>query len=686
MYHASDAHQDFLAIENHGIIGNTHTIALVGIDGRIDWFCYPHFDSPSVFGSILDDKIGGEFRIAPVCYHRQSGESCSRTILGSERITSSTGNTTSENAVPSCEVRQKQFYWPETNVLVTRFFEDDGVAQIVDYMPIGLASNEHGYDKLIRKVHVIRGKMSFFVDCWPAFNYARSSHKLILTPTGAIFEEPQGPLVMELISSVPLEQSQYQQGGVSTTFTLKEGETAVFSFGEITPPEKPKTPTSEKQETTAPCGNNTSTQNGFWLTPQREEELFTLTVNYWRSWLKKCCYKGRWREQVHRSALVLKLLCFDKTGAIIASPTCSLPHIIGGNRNYDYRHMWLRDTAFALYALLRIGFTDEATQFMQWLEARCAEDIKENGKQAHPLQFIYAIDGVSKIYHQQLDHLSGYKNSKPVNVGLDLENHFQIDVLGDLMDAVYLYNKYGTQISYDMWSHLSLKIDWLCDNWQHPDEGIWQLHEEPRRQFVYSKVMCWVAMDRALRLADRRSFPAPNRDKWFSVRDQIQYDIMKNAWSEERQAFVQSYGSKVLDSAILIMPLVFFMAPSDPRMLKTIERIMKPPKEGGLLVESSLVFRYESEATKQSVVCQEGTFNVCSFWLIEALTRAGKKDPKKLQTARLMFEEMLGHGNHLGLYSEETGPCGEHLGNFPQTLSHLAQISAAFNLNRSLPE
>ena len=602
-------------IENYGVIGNMRTVALVGMDGSIDWFCCPNFDSPSVFAAILDDKKGGHFSIAP-------------TVAG---------------------VTHKQIYWPETNVLVTRFLSPDGVAEVIDFMPVGSLQEQHGHNELIRRVNVVRGSMPFRMECFPAFNYARDEHEIHLNESGAAFRSPG--ISLQLSTTLPLDRAGQ---GLTAEFTLNEGQTETFAVGEIRSHSDDYHPFSEAES----------------------EELFEDTVAFWRRWLSQCAYKGRWREMVERSALMLKLLTYQPTGAIVAAPTCSLPEELGGERNWDYRYTWIRDAAFTLYGLLRIGFTEEAAGFMKWIEARAGE-LNPDGS----LQIMYGIDGRHELTEECLDHLEGYKGSRPVRIGNGAYGQLQLDIYGELMDAVYLYNKYGAPISYDFWVHLRRLTNWVADNWQRQDEGVWEVRGG-QQHFVYSKLMCWVAIDRALRLADRRSFPA-DRERWHQVRDQIYEEIMERGWSDSRQAFVQSYGSDALDASNLMMPLVFFMSPSDPRMISTLDAINRSPEQGGL-VSNSLVYRYNVNRTEDGLSGDEGTFNICTFWLVEALTRAGRVERHRLNEARLMFEKMLSYANHLGLYAEETGHRGEGLGNFPQAFTHLALISSAFNLDRAL--
>jgi GH15 family glucan-1,4-alpha-glucosidase len=410
-------------IENYALIGDMHTVALVGINGSIDWLCIPHFDSPSVFGALLDDKKGGRFRISPT----------------DEAVT------------------YKQFYWPDTNVLITRFLAPNGAAELTDFMPIEKESPDRKHEhQLIRRVTVVRGSIEFLMECYPAFDYARAEHTTEITEGGATFTSEK--LILGLATHTPVKSD---GSGVVSRFTLHEGESAIFVLREAT----------------------SGTGCGTCFFQEDAENLFRNTVDYWRKWISRCKYTGRWREIVCRSALVLKLLTFEPTGAIVASPTTSLPEGIGGERNWDYRFTWIRDSAFTIYAFMRLGFTDEAERFMSFLTDICTAC----GGDGSPLQIMYGLDGRTELKEETLNHLAGYRGSKPVRVGNAAYGQLQLDIYGELMDAAYLFNKYGAPISYDIWLALRRLVNWVCDNWQTKDAGIWEVRGN-KQHFVYSKL------------------------------------------------------------------------------------------------------------------------------------------------------------------------------------------------------
>src|SRR6201997_1438187 len=594
----------FEPIENYGVIGNMQSIALVGMNGSIDFMCFPDFDSPTVFAALLDDKKGGCFQIEP----QLNG------------------------------MRVRQLYLPDTNILLTRFLAEEGVAELTDYMPIerdGKQPNE-----IVRTVAVIRGDVHFRMRCQPRFNYALSKHRVEMVEGCARFL-PDGDVcpAMSLYSSVQLKE---ESGDVVAQFSLRAGERATFLLagagGDAKHPEMD-------------------------LLGRR----FHATARFWKTWIAQSNYKGRWRETVRRSALMLKLLINRKHGSLIAAPTFALPESIGGVRNWDYRFTWLRDASFTLYALIRLGFVDETESFIEWLKGRLGDDAQRG-----PLQVMYGVDGRQQLDEITLDHLSGYKGSRPVRIGNAAYQQLQLDIYGEMMDSVYLGNKYGHSITHADWQDVHRILEWLGKNWQRPDEGIWEVRGGPR-EFLHSRLMCWVAFDRALRLAMKRALAGP-LDVWRRTRDEIQNDIFENFWDQELQAFVQAKGTKDVDASALLMPMMRFISPVDPMWLSTMKVIEKR------LIEDTLVRRYEVQRTHvDGLPGEEGSFTACSFWYVECLARAGD-----LEKAQLLFEKLLGYANHLGLYSEELGSNGQHLGNFPQAFTHLALISAATYLDRAL--
>jgi GH15 family glucan-1,4-alpha-glucosidase len=590
----------YLPIEDHGIIGDLYTAALVGTDGTIDWLCLPDFDSPSVFCSILDDEKGGYFKIRPVQ-----------------------------------DFHSYQIYLPETNVLLTRFLSREGVAEVLDFMPIEDAS-ETRHD-LVRDVRVIRGRMTVEVDCRPAFDYARREHEIEPAKGGVIFRS--AGTALNLASDVPLEEGPGRS--VRGRFELKTGESASFVLQLLEEGEGPREVLKR-----AEC-----------------QDLLQQTMDYWRRWIAGSAYRGRWRDMVNRSTLALKLMTYEPTGALVTAPTMGLPQTIGGAQNRDYRYTWLRDAAFTMFVLLRIGFKDEAHRFMGWLQQRC----QGSGGLLNPL---YGLDGRKEVVEEELSHLSGYRGSRPVTLGNGANRLLQFDLYGAVLDAAYLHNKYGAPLDYDTWQSLRTLLSWLSENWRRPDAGTWgdRGHLD---QFVSSKVFSWVALDRAIRLAYQRGLPG-EEELWIGQRDAIYQEVMQKGWNAEKGSFVEHYGSSALDASLLLMPVTQFVGPTDPRWLATLDRIQNE------LAHDTLVDRYEA-ADADGSATEEGTFNVCSFWLVECLTRAGRLDE-----ARLALEKMFSYANHLGLYAEKLGSSGEALGNFPHAFTHLSLITASVRLDRAL--
>jgi GH15 family glucan-1,4-alpha-glucosidase len=600
----------YLPIENYGVIGDMRSVALVGKHGSIDWCCLPFFDSPSVFGAILDDRKGGRFQVAP------AGESVS-----------------------------KQIYLPNTNVLVTRFFTDEGSVEVTDFMSVGTeagGTTKQRSRQIVRLVKSIRGPIRMRLECRPAFDYARQKHQVELADgQAAIFSTPDTQFVLK-----GTRELRRDGDGVVAEFILAEQEEAQFVMRH----------------------RDGRADQSLMGEPIDAQALLTETVRFWRTWSAAGRYHGRWREMVNRSALVLKMLTFLPTGALVAAPTTSLPESVGGVRNWDYRYTWVRDAAFSVYALMRLGYTEEAGAFAQFMQDRAKEEEREEG----PLNVMYGIDGRHNLTEETLDHLDGYRGSKPVRIGNAAVDHLQLDIYGELMDSIYLYDKYGTPLSYDMWVQVERMLDWVVKNWRQPDQSIWEVRGG-RRDFTYSKLQCWVALDRGVRLARKRSFPTEG-DSWREARNQIYRAIMHEAWNEREHAFTQYFGSDAMDASLLMMPLMLFVSPKDPRMLSTLTRIQQE------LVSDSLVRRYEiGKAARDGLPGTEGAFSVCSFWLVEAMARAGMAEE-----AQLVFEKILSYANHLGLFSEEIGSKGEALGNFPQALTHLGLISAAYDLDRIL--
>jgi len=603
-------------IGDHGLIGDLQTAALVSTDGMLDWFCCPRFDSPSVFASLLDADQGGFYRIVP----------------------------------DRDDYVSRQLYLPDTAILVTRFMTPDGVGEVHDFMPVieGAATDRH---RLVRNIRVVRGVMRFVIEVQPSFDYGRKPHTLEISDHGAVFQSesldltlhgiaPEGTTVRDLgITRLP------DTNGVRWTRTLREGQSGgvvLESMGGA-----PRM-----------------------ITPEQVRDLEDETVRFWRGWLHRSSYTGRWREMVSRSAITLKLMTYKPTGAVVAAPTTALPEQVGGERNWDYRYTWIRDGSFSIYALLGLGYVEEAAAFGAWLRDRVQEQA---GQDSGPLKIMYRVDGTSDLVEESLEHWEGWRGSRPVRIGNGAADQLQLDIYGEAADAMYLADTSGVQIAYQGWTAVTGIIDWLCEHWDQPDEGIWETRGG-RKNFTYGRFQTWIALDRAIRIAAARGRPA-DLARWTSTRDAVYAQIMERGWNPKVGAFTQHYDTEVLDSSLLLMPIQGFIAPRDPMWLSTLKAMDRE------LVSDSLVYRYNPAASPDGLAGDEGTFSLCTFWYVDALARAGR-----LEEARLVFEKMHTYANHLGLFSEEISSTGEQLGNFPQAFSHLSLISAAINLDRQLDE
>ncbi len=595
-------------IEDHGLIGDLRTCALVAIDGTIDYFCWPELDSPSVFSALLDRDEAGIFSLAPLWQ----------------------------------DVRRQQLYLPETPILQTRWLSPEGVAELTDYMP--LCQQQDRSPRIMRRIKMVKGQSTIALHCAPVHDYARANTKVSLNGFLADFTA-SGQTTLRLKSQVKLSR----QGQAATAyFVLKAGESADFIFGAADDPAL----TNEDPA----------------LMKENGEVCFQETMQSWQLWSGQSNYRGRWSEMVNRSALTLKLLTSWQHGSIAAAATFGMPEELGGERNWDYRASWIRDASFSMYALMRLGYVDEAKKFTHWV-GRCVE---HSHHEVDKLQVMYRLDSGIELHERSLPHLRGYAGSQPVRIGNDAWHQSQLDIYGELMDAVYLSNKYGEAISHRGWNNVCKMINYLCNNWNQPDAGIWEMRGRPEH-FLHSRLMCWVALDRAIRLGSKRSLSMPY-EHWIEVRDAIRSDIWQNFWNDDLGHFTATRHGQYLDASILLMPLVRFVGATDPQWLATLDAIKKE------LFVDGMVRRYNvKETPADALKGTEGCFVACSFWYVECLARAGRSIE-----AHHEFNKLLNYANPLGLYAEEFNNYGYALGNFPQALSHLSLISAAFFLDRKL--
>jgi GH15 family glucan-1,4-alpha-glucosidase len=613
-------------IADHGLIGDLQTAALVSTDGSIDFYCCPRFDSPSIFAELLDHDRGGFFRIA-----------------AAER-----------------DYVTRQLYFPDSAILITRFMTANGVGEVIDFMPIDRPKTATTHHELVRRVRVVRGSMRFSLECAPRFDYGRRQHELVMAERGAAFSTPDLTLTLHVDTSLAIDPSIHvataqapdpihlsrKGDDVHGTFTLHAGQTAtvVLESGGKSPPGT----TSAKAV----------------------DRMLLQTRQFWQQWLNRSTYHGRWRETISRSAMTLKLMTYAPSGALVAAVTTGLPEDIGGERNWDYRYTWIRDASFSVYALLGLGYKEEAGEFLQWVNARISDHV-DTQNATPPLKIMYRVDGSSDLHEENLEHFKGYLDSRPVRIGNGASSQLQLDIYGEMMDSLYLADTQGLRVGHPGWTHLRGVLDWLCEHWDQPEEGIWETRGG-QQPFTYGRLMSWVAMDRAIRIANNHGLPA-DLPRLTATRDAIYRQIMEKGWNAKRGAFVQHYNTDVLDASLLLMPLVGFIAPTDPMWLSTLRAIDRE------LVSDSLVYRYNPGASPDGLRGHEGTFSIATYWYVDALARSGR-----LEDARFVFEKMATYGNHLGLFSEQIGLTGGQQGNFPQAFTHLALINAAMNLNYQL--
>jgi len=603
-------------IGDYALVGDCHSAALIARDGSVDWFCPGRFDAPAVFCRLLDADKGGYLRTAP----------------------------------PGSSSIERRYRGP-TNVLETIFSTRGGWVRATDLMPIHQrTANHQGYDvgashRLLRQLECLEGEVEIEVHFKPTFDYARGQTEL--EPRAAVGAISHGDTGYLTLACAGVDLVADGRGGLVGRFPLRAGERRWVVLTHADDPDR-----AEEA-----------------LVPARCDEQLARTLRYWEAWADKCTYRGPYRAQVLRSALVLKLLTYEPTGAVVAAPTTSLPENIGGERNWDYRYTWLRDSSLIMYALLTIGYEAEAADFIHWLEETVGADP------THRPQIMYGIDGRRKLPEQILDHLAGYRRSRPVRIGNAAADQRQLDIFGEVLRAAALYYRQDGGArrtgppSSEVWDVLRDLVERAAEHWDEAGSGIWEVRGGGTQPFLYGKLMCWAALDAGLGIAQEHGLKAP-LDRWRDTRGQIRQAILERSYDTQLESFTQAFGSSTLDAVALVIPRVGFLPPTDPRVRSTVEQIRRH------LTRDGLVYRYR---TADGLAGGEGTFTLCTFWLVEALALGGQLDE-----AHELFERIVGHANDLGLLAEEFNPeTMEQLGNFPQGFSHMALIGAAVNLAKA---
>jgi len=639
----NELNRNYMPINSYGVIGDCHSAVLVSPDGSVDWGCLPDFDSPAIFCRLLDAERGGYFQVAP-----------------------------EEGTIPGL-----QRYLRGSNVLQTRFTSIAGEMVLTDFMPVetlsawpykGMNNNtwqlENGScHSLVRIVECTQGEMSVVMrlKVTPDYAGADSTVEIVHETLGALINGGGQHVALAIVGADLLpsytvqiaQDKEDRHASVEAHVTLREGERILFVVG-MGRTEASARRLIEKE-----------------LHVRNFDAELAHTLHAWRQWIATCTYQGPYAEYVERSALALKLMTYAPTGAIVAAPTTSLPEQIGGGRNWDYRFTWLRDATFTLYAFNVLGFTEEARAFTHWLRRLSFA----NGED---LQIMYGIRGERHLPERELSHLSGYCSSGPVRVGNSAFNQVQLDVFGEVLDCIHLFRRqgsferFGETLDGPLWSMMRTLVDHVCEHWQDPDNGIWEVRGG-MRHFIYSKAMCWVALDRGIRAAQQLELDA-DLQRWMHVRDQIRADILCNGYNTTLGAFTQSYGDSTLDASNLLLPLIGFIAPDDPRMRSTVDRTIEQ-----LTDEHGFVYRYLTDDTDDGCEGEEGTFSICSFWLVDNLAMQGRIDE-----ARSLYERLLSYAGRLGLFSEEIDSKNNmSLGNYPQAFTHIALINSANNLRKA---
>jgi len=597
MSNRPDSAVDYKPISDYGVIGDMHTAALVGLDGSIDWYCAPRFDSPSVFAAILDARKGGRFQLSPV-----------------ESFTT------------------KQSYEGDSNVLTTVFETKRGKIKLTDFMPCFMEKGElKGFDELHRIVDCSEGEVELRITFQPRLDYARG--QTILQETKEGYMAKCEAYQVNLASSVKLQVPDKET--LTTEFSLSKGQRAIFILK---------------------WGKSSATSVAKYDTGRK----LTRTLAYWKRWVAHVKYQGPYRAQVVRSCLVLKLLQYAPTGAMVAAVTTSLPESVGTLRNWDYRYSWIRDNALSVLALSEAGASREALDYARWL-------INLRTHSTEELQIMMGISGEKEIPEATLDHLEGYRRSSPVRIGNAASKQLQLDIYGILADYIYFLHTLGWTTRQVYENLVRYSADQAMKEWQNSDSGIWEMRQP--RLFVESTMWCYVALDRAIKMAREFGYDE-DWQRWEPVRKKVKSHILSEGWSEKKKAFTMVFGGEDLDAANLLMPLVGFLPAKDPKMTSTIQRIREE------LSKDDLVYRYKID---DGQLGKEGAFTVCSFWMVDCLTRMGK-----LREAEGLLNQLTKRSNHLGLYSEEIDPeTGEALGNFPQAYTHMGLITASVHLEEA---